>query len=116
MTVQSALFAFYSQTLQRKDPPVPSITIIAAGFVLFVASVIIEQRTITLFSTMIKKGKELEFNLGLIAGQYSRLSELRMPAKGLRKFVTHTWGIRLIYGMTLVLWIFLLIYNYYLPQ
>lgn len=112
MVIQSAFFNFYGQALQHPNPPIHSNIIAVVGFFTLLASVIIEQRTIQLFATMIKRGKELEFNLGLTGGQYSKLIELRIPAKGFYRFITHTWGFRLIYGTIGILWIFLFIQNY----
>jgi len=68
------------------------------------------QRTISVFREMIRRGKELESNLGLIGGHFGWLGapEVISP-KGLRRFITHTWGIRFIYGVILAMWIVILI-------
>lgn len=113
MAIQSAFFTFYGQALQSSNKPIHGNTVAVVGIITLISSLVIERRTIQLFSAMIKRGKELEFNLGLTVGQYSRLSELRIPAKGFHRFITHTWGFRLIYGTIGILWLFLFIRNYF---
>lgn len=112
MTLQSAFLAFYSQALQRPTPPIPNAIIFGAGIVTMVAVSIIDLRSIILFSMVIERGKELEFNLGLPDGQYSRLNKITMQLKGFRWFITHTGGIWLTYGVIFTLWNILMIQSY----
>ncbi len=113
VTSQSALLNTYIQILQK--PPLPSYTIMILfiGIIMMVAIFAIEQRTISVFLAMIRRGKELEFNLGLIGGQFGWIGapEIIRP-KGWKRFVTHTWGIRLIYGVVLIMWVVLLILRF----
>lgn len=105
-TIQSALLNTYSQILEK--PPLPAYTVIIPiiGIVIMFAVFAIEQRTISVFREMIRRGKELEFNLGLINGHFGWIGapEIIRP-KGFRRFITHTWGIRLIYGVVLTMWV-----------
>ncbi|MBI3337185.1 MAG: hypothetical protein HY005_00995 [Candidatus Staskawiczbacteria bacterium] len=72
---------------------------------------VIEQRNINLFRAMMRRGKELEFKIGLIGGQFSRLGEPELvKPTGWRRFLTHTWGIRLIYGVIFTLWMALWVF------
>ncbi|OGZ79089.1 MAG: hypothetical protein A2528_00640 [Candidatus Staskawiczbacteria bacterium RIFOXYD2_FULL_37_9] len=107
-TIQSALLSLYGQALQKPPIPVHTILIPVLGIIMMFAVFAIEQRTISVFRAMIRRGKDLEFNLGLIGGQFSWLGapEIIRP-KGLRRFITHTWGIRLIYGVISTMWIVL---------
>ena len=109
-TIQSALLNTYSQILEK--PPLPAYTVMIPfiGIVIMIAVVVIEQRTISVFSTMIKRGKELEFSLGIINGHFGWLGNPEtIRPRGLSRFVTHTWGIRLIYDTILIMWIIILV-------
>jgi len=108
--IQSALLTFYSQALQKPLPQGYTTMIPVIGITSMFAILFIEQRNIKLFRLMIQRGKELEFNLGLPNGQFSRFSQIS-PPKGLEKFVTHTWGIRFIYLIFLTMWVFLYALN-----
>jgi len=110
VTSQSAILNTYSQALQQTPTLGYIIMIPFIGLIIMFAIFLIEQRTISVFRTMIRRGKELEFNLGLINGHFGWLGDPEVISpKGLRKFVTHTWGIRLIYGTVSTMWIVLLI-------
>lgn len=107
-TIQSAFFTLYNQGQQQVPPRGHIIIIPLVGLVTMIAIFIIEWRNISLFRAMMRRGKELEFNLGLPDGQFSRLGEPELvKPKGWKRFLTHTWGIRLIYGMIFTLWIVL---------
>ena len=110
-TIQSALFTLYNQAQQQVPLQGHIIVIPLIGLIMMFAIFAIEQRNISLFRAMLQRGKELEFYLGLNNGQFSRLSqpELVHPT-GWKKLLTHTLGVRLIYGMIFVLWIMLLIF------
>lgn len=112
-TLQSALLNTYIQILQKPPFSDYAIMIPYIGFIVMVAVFLIEQRTISVFQTMILRGKELEFNLGLVNGHFGWLGapDVIRP-KGLKIFVTHTWGIRLIYGIIFVMWIAILLLFY----
>src|SRR3989344_2175200 len=110
VTSQSAILNTYSQALQQTPTLGYIIMIPFIGLIIMFAIFLIEQRTISVFRTMIRRGKELEFNLGLINGHFGWLGDPEVISpKGLRKFVTNTWGIRLIYGTVSTMWIVLLI-------
>ncbi|MBI2050006.1 MAG: hypothetical protein HYT35_00930 [Candidatus Staskawiczbacteria bacterium] len=110
-TLQSALLTFYNQALQQFPLRGQTIIIPFIGIITMFAVFFIERRNITLFRTMIKRGKELEFNLALTNGQFGMLSELTQQ-RGWKKFFTHTWGIGLIYVMIQFLWIVLLTFSF----
>lgn len=62
---------------------------------------------------MIHRGKVLEFNLGLIGGQFGWLGDPEVVRpKGWKRFITHTWGIRLIYGVIFTMWVVILILRF----
>src|SRR3989338_8671316 len=106
ITSQSAILNIYSQALQKPSLPDYTIIIPYIGMIMMVAVFVIEQRTISVFRAMIRRGKDLEFNLGLINGHFGWLGspEITRP-KGWSRFTTHTWGIRLIYGTVFTMWI-----------
>lgn len=112
-TIQSAFLNTYGQMLQKPSVPVYTIMIPLVGIIMMFAVFAIEQRTISVFGAMVRRGKELEFNLGLIGGQFSWLGapETIRP-KRWKRFMTHTWGIRLIYGIIFALWTVLLILHF----
>ena len=114
-TLQSALVALYSQIMQRvlvseetgQSIPPQFYIIPIIGMVSMFATFVIERRNISLFRAMIRRGKELEFHLGLTSGQFGRLAEPELVRpKGVRKFFTHTWSIGLLYTAILVMWIY----------
>ncbi len=111
-TIQSALFTLYNQAKQQLPLQGHTTMIPFIGIIVMVAISIIEQRNISLFRAMMQRGKELEFYLGLTNGQFNRLSqpELIQPT-GWKRFLTHTWGINLIYGMIFALWSLLLAFH-----
>ncbi len=115
-TIQSALFTLYNQTLQQSPPRGHAIIIPIIGIIIMIAIFAIESRNISLFRAMMRRGKELEFNLGLIDGQFIRLGEPELvKPKGWKKFLTHTWGIGSIYCMIFALWILLLTLSFTNP-
>ena len=115
-TIQSALLNTYSQILQKPPLPAYIVMIPFVGIIMMLGIFLIEQRTISVFREMIRRGKELEFNLGLINGHFGWIGapEVIRP-KGFRRFVTHTWGTRLIYGVIFTMWIVLLTIHFTNP-
>jgi hypothetical protein len=112
-TLQSALFTFYNQASQQALTQARTTSILFVGIATMAAIAIIEQRNIALFRVMIRRGKELEFNLGLFDGQFSRLSEPELVRpKGWRRILTHAVSIRFIYGVIFALWITLLVLSF----
>ena len=105
-TIQSALLNTYSQVLQQTPAPGYTIIIPYIGMIMMFAVLIIEQRTISVFQAMIRRGKVLEFNLGLISGHFGWLGDPKViKPKGWSRFVTHTCGIRLIYTVIFTMWV-----------
>ncbi|OGZ67854.1 MAG: hypothetical protein A3D35_00130 [Candidatus Staskawiczbacteria bacterium RIFCSPHIGHO2_02_FULL_34_9] len=50
----------------------------------------------------------MEFHLGIQNGHFRRIYKLQSTVqKGIGRFQTHTWGIRIIYFALYVIWIFL---------
>lgn len=103
LSIQSAMFAVFNQV--ARDNKVAAVAIFVMAIIFLVAVFIIERRTIRIFRVIVKRGKELEFYLGLTGGIFHRLDELS-EAKG---FATHTRGISLIYWGIFALWIILII-------
>ena len=106
MSIQSALLTIYNQAV--KETRLSGYAIFLVAMLFLAALAIIEWRTTFLFRALLKRGTELEFRLGFPDGFFHRITELS-GQKGLRKFITHTWGINLIYAGVFILWIVLLI-------
>lgn len=114
MTIQSALLTLYSQALKDDTPRIYATLIPTVGIVIMFAIFIVERRNITLFRAMAQRGKELEFNLGLTDGHFSRLSEPELVRpKGLKRLITHTWGIGIVYSVLLLLLLAFLVFGYF---
>ena len=99
VTLQSALITLYSaEQLDSAIIPIVGIFIISAIW-------LIEQRTIELFRLMNQRGVELEFLLGLPDGQFHRLNNIELVRPpGIKRIVTHTIGISIIYATIYTLW------------
>ena len=106
MSIQSALLTIYNQAV--KENRLNGYAVFSIAMVFLLALGIIEWRTTFLFRTLLQRGNELEFQLGLPNGFFHRIAELSRQ-KGLRRFITHTWGINLVYIGVFVLWIMLLV-------
>ena len=106
MSIQSALLTIYNQTVKENRLNGYAVFSVAMLFLLSLA--IIEWRTTLLFRTLLKRGNELEFQLGLPNGFFHCIAEISRQ-KGLHRFITHTWGINLVYIGVLVLWVMLLV-------
>ena len=104
MSIQSALLTIYNQTV--KENQLNGIAIFTMALFFLGAILIVEWRTIFLFRSLLRRGSELEFQLGLPNGFFHRIVELSAQ-KGLRSFITHTWGINLVYFGIFVLWVML---------
>lgn len=104
MSIQSALLTIYSQAVKENRFAGLAIFIMAIFFL--GAILVVEWRTIILFRSLLKRGAELEFHLGLSSGFFHRIAELS-ATKGFRSFITHTWGINLIYLGIFMLWVIL---------
>lgn len=112
-TLQSALLNTYKQSAEQKSSSQNyDLVIPIIGIVTIFAIFIIEWRTISVFRALMRRGKELELNLGLLNGHFSWLSarEVVQPRRW-KRFLTHTWGISLVYGIISVLWIILFIFR-----
>lgn len=106
MSIQTALLPIYSQAV--KESRLNGVAIFIVAMLFLVALGIIEWRTTILFRALLKRGTELEFQLGLLNGFFHRIAELSAQM-GFRSFITHTWGINLMYASVFVLWIILLV-------
>lgn len=106
MSIQSALLTIYNQSV--KENRLNGYAVFSVAMLLLLALAIIEWRTIFLFRSLLKRGTELEFQLGLPNGLFHRIVELS-EQKGLRRFITHTWGINLVYIGVFALWVILLV-------
>jgi len=106
MSIQSALLTMYNQAV--KDKSHAEFAAFGAAMLFLTATLIVEWRTTFLFRVLLRRGVELEFRLGLFNGFFHRIAELS-EQKGLRRFITHTWGINLVYVGVFVLWAMLLV-------
>lgn len=106
MSIQSALLTIYNQAV--KGNRFNGYAIFSVAMLFLLALTIIEWRTTFLFRSLLKRGTELEFQLGLPNGFFHRIAALS-EQKGFRKFITHTWGINLVYVGVFVLWVMLLV-------
>lgn len=106
ISIQSALLTIFNQAV--KESRLGGVAIFVVAMLFLVASLTIELRTISLFRSLLQRGTELEFQLGNPHGFFHRISELS-EQKGYRSFITHTWGIRLVYIGVFVLWVILLV-------
>lgn len=108
MTLQSTLLTLYSQSIKNiANDRFGGFAIISIGIFIISAILIVEWRTISLFRWTLKRGTELEFYLGLSGGFFHGIDELTTRC-GLRSFITHTWGINLVYCAVYVLWFIIL--------
>lgn len=110
--IQSALLTFYGRALEETKPTGYLIMMIpVVGFFSTLAVSLIEQRNIQLFRSTAERGRDLEFpHMGIIGGQFARFQEMHKQ-KGLKKLVSHTWGIGFVYLLFLTMWIFLYVLN-----
>lgn len=106
MSIQSALLTIYNQAM--KENRLNGFAIFIVAMIFLTALTIIEWRTTFLFRSLLKRGTELEFQLRIPNGFFHRIAELSKQ-KGLHRFITHTWGINLIYAGVFVLWLILLV-------
>ncbi len=106
MSIQSALLTIYNQAV--KENRLNGIAIFIMALFFLGAILIIEWRTTFLFRSLLRRGNELEFQLGLPSGFFHRIVELSAQ-KGLSSFITHTWGINLVYFGIFVLWVILFV-------
>ncbi len=106
MSIQSALVPIYNRAIQQGLPSGHAVFGLAMLFL--VALWIIERRTINLFSSLLDRGAQLEFQLGNLDGFFHRVSAIS-PRQGFRLIATHTKGITLVYVGMLILWVMLLV-------
>ncbi len=111
VTLQSALFTIYSRFPQEQAGGISRfyyIFIPLLGILTVLATSIIETRNIKHFQLFVRRGIELEFHLGIQNGHFRRIYELQSTVqRGIKRFQTHTWGIRIIYFSLYIIWIFL---------
>jgi len=105
-SIHSALITVYSNAV--KENPFNGYAIFSVAILFLLALLIVERRTTSLFRSFLKRGKELEFHLGISDGFFHRITELS-EQKGFRQFITHTWGISLVYAGVFIFWITLLV-------
>jgi len=106
MSIHSALLTIYNQAVKEDRHNAYAIFSVATLFLLGLT--IIELRTTILFRSLLNRGSELEFQLGNLYGFFHRIHELSRQ-KGLPQFITHTWGIRLVYTGMFILWVMLFV-------
>ena len=76
MSIQSALLTIYSQSV--KENHLNTYAIFSVAMLFLIALIIIEWRTTILFRSLLKRGTELEFQLGLPNGFFHRIAELSL--------------------------------------
>jgi len=106
ISIQSALLPIYNQAV--KESRLNGYAIFSVAMLFLLALLIVERRTTSLFRSLLKRGTELEFQLGLPTGFFHRIAELSAP-KGFHSFITHTFGISLVYLGVFILWVMLLV-------
>lgn len=104
MSIQTALLSIYNQAV--KENRVNGIAVFIVAMLFLFALAIIERRTICLFGGLLKRGTELEFQLGNLHGFFHRIAEI--SPRRFRLIATHTKGISLAYLAISILWIVLL--------
>ncbi len=105
MSIQSALLTTFNQTV--KESRLHGFVVFIVAIFFLVALTIIERRTIRLFGSLLKRGTELEFQLGITNGFFHRIAEI--SPKRFQFVATHTKGITLVYVGMFMLWILLLV-------
>ena len=105
MSIQSALLTTYNQVV--KESYFQGFIVFLVAMLFLGALAVIERRTIKLFSSLLKRGTELEFQLGNAHGFLHRIAEI--SSKRFEFVATHTKGITLVYIGMLALWIMLLV-------
>ena len=106
MSIQSALLTIYNQAV--KEALLNRFAVFSVAMLFLAALIIVEWRTTILFRTLLKRGTELEDQFGIPNGFFHRIAELS-DQKGFRGYITHTWGLRLVYAGVLILWVILLV-------
>ncbi len=105
MSIQSALLSIYNQVV--KESHFHGFVVFVVAMVFLIALAIRERRTINLFSSLLKRGIELELQLGITHGFFHRIAEI--SPKRFQFTATHTKGITLVYAGMFFLWILLLV-------
>lgn len=106
MSIQSALVPIYNRAIQQSY--FSGYAVFGLAILFLVALWIIERRTINLFSSLLSRGAQLEFQLGNPNGFFHLISAIS-PRQKFRLIATHTKGITLVYVGMLILWIMLLV-------
>ncbi len=113
VTLQSALITLYNQTAKvggggDRWLGMNAITIAVMGLYTILAILFIEWRTVSLLREVMRRGVELEFHLGATEGFFHRLSDPKLVRpKGIRRAITHTGGLTLVYMSIFLLWFYL---------
>lgn len=117
ITLHSALFTLYNQSITRVNPTnsasgviaghkIPAFIIPLIGLLTLAAILIVERRTVALFRIMIKRGTQIERRLAIFYGHFQRLSEDELVhPRGIKRAITHTWGILFFYYTLACLWL-----------
>jgi len=73
------------------------------GLIITVALYLLEQRTKQLYTACLLRGKHIEEKWNIINGHFSTLINTPPPYR----IVSHTWAIRIIYGLIFLTWFYL---------
>ncbi len=106
MSIQSALLTVFNQAV--KDNYYNAYPIFGVGMIFIAGLFIVELRTTSIFHSFLKRGNELEFQLGNPHGFFHRIDELSQ-AEGFHSLVHHSFGINLVYLGMFTLWVVLLV-------
>lgn len=105
ISIQAALLPIYNQAV--KESRLNGYAIFGVAMMFLFSLAVVERRTINLFSGLLKRGTELEFQLGNPNGFFHRITEI--SPRRFRLIATHTKGITLAYLTMFILWIVLLV-------
>lgn len=107
MSINSALLTLYGQAVVQKNEFL-ELSIFGIVLIFWVALLIVELRTTFIFHSFMKRGNELEFQIGNPNGFFHRIKELS-ETKSFYSLIRHRWGIGLVYAGMFVLWVVLLV-------
>ncbi len=107
MSINSALLTLYSSQAIKENKFL-ELSIFGIVLVFWVALLIVELRTTFIFHSFMKRGNELEFQIGNPHGFFHRIEDLS-KTKGFYSLIRHRWGIGLVYAGMFILWLMLFV-------
>ena len=107
MTINSALLTLYGQAVIQRNKFL-ELSIFGIALIFWFALLIVELRTTLIFHSFMRRGNELEFQIGNPNGFFHRIEGLSVT-RGFYSLIRHRWGISLVYAGMFVLWVALLV-------